>query len=115
MSTMNETLGFALARRTLMQRYPAQAEDDDLAAATLVVAAVPLSQDGSTTQVADVTRALIDQQMLAAQDVRDLWPDAPEMQIAAAEMTTKASAFQKSMDISAGDGDGDPRRHREAG
>ena len=92
MSTTGEALSFAMARRTLMQRYqgPDDSGADEVAAQQLHASVHELAQDGTTTQVSDVTRALIAQQILTADDVRALWPNAPQMQIAAAQMTVKA-------------------------
>lgn len=95
MALTGESLSLSLARRTLMQRYEGPDQDgaDDVAAQLLASRVVALSKDGATTQIDQVTQALIGQQVLAAEDVRQLWPDAPQMQIAAAQMTAKANAF----------------------
>lgn len=95
MNVAGESLSQALARRTLMQRYDGPdtegAEDD--AARQLHRQALEMSRDGSSATQIQVTRALVSQQVLAADDVAQLWPHAPQMQIAAAQMTAKANAY----------------------
>ena len=101
MSSTGEALSVSMARRTLLQRYEGPDEEgaDDVAASQLGARVIELSHDGSDMQIAQVTQALIAQQVLAAKDVGELWPNAPQMQIAAAQMTAKANSLRIQGDV----------------
>lgn len=117
----SDSLSFAMARRALMQRYDGpvseSAAEHDVAASQMLDKALNLADDGSHTQRSQVTQALISQQVLAAQDVIALWPNAPRMQIAAAQMTSKARAFDVEQGAveAAVDLETEPARPREVG
>ncbi len=117
----SESLSFAMARRALMQRYDGpvseSAAEHDVAARQMLGKALSLADDGAHTPRSQVTQALISQQVLAAQDVSALWPNAPKMQIAAAQMTSKARSFDVEHGAveAAVDPETKPERSREVG
>ncbi|HWS26853.1 MAG TPA: hypothetical protein VN259_09835 [Xanthomonadales bacterium] len=116
----SESLSFAMARRTLMQRFDGDVDESeaaqDVAARQLLARASSLADDGAHTERSQVTQALISQQLAVAQDVSELWPHAPAMQIAAAQMASKARAFEAGgHEASAHHETRSVRAHREAG